>query len=177
MKPFAIPLFLLFLAVPSFGDSVTMYNYGTLSGSCCGYFQIQMVPGTQQQVLYTMNFSRPTTEIDFLGVVNTPQFSTMSWTFTSADTGSITITFGPQSGCYMAGLQYNCQGAFQVPTHDSNHGPFLGSLTVNLNGNLTQTYNFQYLIPVPEPSTFSFLGAGIAGIGWRKFRTIGIANR
>src|SRR4051812_11546158 len=139
MKPLAIALFLLFLAVPSFADSITMFNYGTLEGPCCGFFSIQMVPGAEQQLLYTLNWSRPTTDILFRGVVDTAQISSMSWTFNSVDTGSMTITF-PSAAC-SAAPPYYCYGDFQIPTHGSNHGPFLGSLTVSLNGTLTQTYN------------------------------------
>lgn len=168
MKPLAIALFLVFLAVPLFGDSVTMVNYYYPSGSCCRLV-FPMVPGTEQIDLFTSNWNSPTTPIQFFGVVDSSQFSSMSWTFTSAGTGTVTITFTPQS-CSGANPVFYCYGAFQIPTHDSDHGPFLGSLTVNLNAKLTQTYNFQFLIPVPEPSTFLFLGTGVAGIGWRKFR-------
>lgn len=169
MKPFAVALFLLFLAVPSFADSVTMFNVGNLSGPCCGGFSIQMTPGTEQQFLYTWNWNRPATQIQFLAVVDTDQFSSMSWTFTSASTGSVTLNF-PPTYCSGARSVFYCYGSFQIPTFDSDHGPFSGSLVVNLNGTLTQKYNFQYLIPVPESSTFLFLGTGLAGIGWHKFR-------
>lgn len=67
MKPFAVALFLLFLSVPSFANSVTMYNYGYEIRQPANRFSILMVPG-QEQLLYSQRPFPwgPTTSILFL---------------------------------------------------------------------------------------------------------------
>jgi len=57
--------------------------------------------------------------------------------------------------------------------------PVQGSVAWTINGN-TEAFNFRYTSSpalTPEPGTLFLLGTGLLGIGWRKYRVIGRANR
>ena len=42
-----------------------------------------------------------------------------------------------------------------------------GTLSLTLNG-VTETYDFRYQSPAPEPGGFLLLATGLAGVAWRK---------
>ena len=142
----------LMIAVPSFADSI---SFSTVALQNNGTVSVVLGPGLDP-LLVT---SSALTFLTSFGPIGTATFSS------TLDLAGQHFTFGPFTDLCVDPT--GCGEVFGWAVPVSYH-PINGTLTVNLNG-VTETYDFRYQSPVPEPTAMSLIGTGMMAIVWRKY--------
>jgi PEP-CTERM motif-containing protein len=150
-------LCLTIAAMPCFADSVT---FNTVALQNNGFVSVPLGSGLNPLLKPTS----PPTFLDFITSFGPLGTVTLSSTL---DLAGQQFTFGPfATNCVNPA---GCGDLFGwlVPV---SHKVIDGTLTVNLNGT-SETYNFRYVSPVPEPTTLTLIGTGLlAGFSRKRSR-------
>jgi len=139
----------LMIAIPSFADSISFSTVALQNNGA-----VALGPGLDP-LLVT---SSVLTFLTSFGPIGTATFSS------SLDLAGQHFTFGPFTDLCVDPTGCGEVFGWVVPV---SYRPINGTLTVNLNG-VTETYDFRYQSPVPEPTTIALIGTGIMAIVWRK---------
>lgn len=147
-----IAVVVLMGTLPSFADS-----FSTVALQNNGFVSVTLGPGLDPLLNPTTSPSQLSFITSFgpIGAVtfsSTLDIAGQQFTF-----GPISLTCTNPSGC----------GELFGWTLPLSSRPINGILTVNLNG-VTQTYDFRYQTPVPEPSTMLLTGSGLMTVSWLK---------
>jgi hypothetical protein len=154
MKLLTIPAVLLFAVLPLFADSVTFSTAAFPSGVPLGPgLDPLLIASPIDPSLHVLGFATS------FGPIGTAVFSA------TLNLPGLQHTLGPFMDQCSDTTCIEVYG-FQVPI---TYKVVPGTLSVTLNG-VTETYDFRYQSPVPEPTSFLFLGTGLAGIAWRRYQ-------
>jgi PEP-CTERM motif len=124
-----------------------------------------LTPGVDQ-LLQLTRFTPTLSYIGFVVGAQGPFIMTMSWTLTVANQPPQVMNFAGTCKDTSCGWV----SSFLVPT---TYKPTPFTLVVDFNsniGNVSETFNEHYVSTVPEPSGFTLLGTGLAGLAWRTYR-------
>jgi len=142
----------LMIAVPSFADSI---SFSTVALQNNGTVSVALGPGLDPLLTATPVL----TFLTSFGPIGTATFSS------TLDLAGQHFTFGPFTDLCVDPT--GCGEVFGWAVPVSYH-LISGTLTVTLNG-VTETYDFRYQSPVPEPTTMALIGTGMMAIVWRKY--------
>jgi len=151
MKRLMLVIVLMIAVLPSFADSISFSTVALQNNGA-----VAMGPGLDPLLMAT---SSVLTFLTSFGPIGTVTFSS------TLDLAGQHFTFGPFTDLCVDPTGCGEVFGWAVPV---SYQPINGTLTVNLNG-VTETYDFRYQSPVPEPTTMALIGTGIMAIVWRKY--------